>query len=637
MTDKAKGATPIAPRLELRVFWMLAYVLAVLACTPFFLAMEQPDLRTGFFSIGVWVTYPLIYLLPAIGLTALVRSLVVRLGGRDSDGSPRHWARTLVSVLAVLGASGTIALLFTDQRIHELYGFHINGFVLNIVTTEGGLESMGAGQSTYVVIALGSLALLLGVSALLWLSCRLPSGCRPNFRWAIPLLLFTVGERVIYGISHVQGHVSVLVGADAFPLYSRLTFDSLASDLGYEVVRQEGAPNLGEQSGQLHYPLEPLAIAPDAPTPNIVWIAVESWRWDTVTPEIMPRTFAFAEQTTLFKQHYSGGNGTRMGVFSMFYGIYGAYWFSMLDERRGPVLIDTLLEQDYQMSVNTSAKFTYPEFNETVFARVSEEDLKEWSGGPGWERDRAHVGGVLDFIEERDPARPFFTFSFLESPHARYTFPEECAVAKPYLEDFNYATMSLEDDIELIHNRYLNSCNHLDGQVGRILDYLESEGLMENTIVVLTGDHGEEFLEKGNWGHGSTFSEEQIRVPLILHVPSRDPAQVERLTSHMDLPATILPLLGVTNEPSLISQGLDLFGTATRDHVVLADWSRICLLTDTLKTSLPLKAKGFFRNKVTTRDDQPLEVDQEIPVGVLQQVLEGLARFRRKRGASSAP
>jgi membrane-anchored protein YejM (alkaline phosphatase superfamily) len=225
----------------------------------------------------------------------------------------------------------------------------------------------------------------------------------------------------------------------------------------------------------------------------------------------------------------------------------------------------------------------------------------------------------------------------LESPHARYTFPEECAVAKPYLEDFNYATMSLEDDIELIHNRYLNSCNHLDGQVGRILDYLESEGLMENTIVVLTGDHGEEFLEKGNWGHGSTFSEEQIRVPLILHVPSRDPAQVERLTSHMDLPATILPLLGVTNEPSLISQGLDLFGTATRDHVVLADWSRICLLTDTLKTSLPLKAKGFFRNKVTTRDDQPLEVDQEIPVGVLQQVLEGLARFRRKRGASSAP
>src|SRR4030095_12363055 len=101
-------------------------------------------------------------------------------------------------------------------------------------------------------------------------------------------------------------------------------------------------------------------------------------------------------------------------------------------------------------------------------------------------------------------------------------------------EEMNYATMDLERDMGLIKNRYINSCRHLDTQIERILKYLDEKGLMSSTIVLITGDHGEEFMEHGRWGHNSTFSEEQIRVPFVLWVPGRQPEEVNRMSSHLD-------------------------------------------------------------------------------------------------------
>jgi len=114
-----------------------------------------------------------------------------------------------------------------------------------------------------------------------------------------------------------------------------------------------------------------------------------------------------------------------MGMFSMFYGLYGGYWFAFQEQERGPVLIDTLIADGYQLQMRTSARFTYPEFNETIFARVPRGDMHEGDGRPGWVNDRENVAGLIDFVDRRDPARPFFAFMFFESPHARYDFPPE--------------------------------------------------------------------------------------------------------------------------------------------------------------------------------------------------------------------
>jgi membrane-anchored protein YejM (alkaline phosphatase superfamily) len=325
-----------------------------------------------------------------------------------------------------------------------------------------------------------------------------------------------------------------------------------------------------------------------------------------------------------------------MGMFSMFYGLYGGYWFEFQELERGPLLVDTLVDDGYQMWLRTSAKFTYPEFDETIFARVPRDAMHEGDGRPGWMNDRDHVGALLESIDQRDRARPFFAFMFFESPHARYDFPPESVIRTPYLERLNYATMDLHRDIGLIKNRYLNACHHLDSQLQRVYDHLEREGLLDSTLVVVTGDHGEEFMEKGHWGHASAFTEEQTRVPLVLWVPGVRPAEVTRMTSHLDLPATILGLLGVANPPSDYSLGNDLLHGPERTFTVVSGWDDLAWVDAQHKVRLPF---GRFdlaqRRGVTTRDDAPLpegETASAANHSLVIELLRELNRFGRARG-----
>jgi membrane-anchored protein YejM (alkaline phosphatase superfamily) len=365
---------------------------------------------------------------------------------------------------------------------------------------------------------------------------------------------------------------------------------------------------------------------------NIVWLVGESFRADMLDPNIMPQTSAFAQKAVTFKRHYSGGNGTRMGLFAMFYGLYGNYWFNFLHELRGPVLIDLLIKDNYQMQMFTSAKFTYPEFDKTVFARIPKENLHEEASGASWQRDRANVDKMLSFLEHRDPNKPFMTFMFFESPHARYDFPPEDAIRKPYLESFNYATVNLSRDIALIKNRYINSCHHLDSQYGRIIRWLEDNALLDSTIVVITGDHGEEFMEKGYWGHNSSYVEEQVLAPLVIWAPGQQPRTVTKMTSHLDLPATILKLLGVTNPPQDYSLGFDLFGDKTRDFTIVSNWDSFAYIDKDNKAVFPLGVGALGRTEVTTVSDTAVTDKSAFYAShhtCFMQVMDELKKFRK--------
>src|SRR3989338_5842874 len=123
---------------------------------------------------------------------------------------------------------------------------------------------------------------------------------------------------------------------------------------------------------------------------------------------------------------------------------------------------------------------------------------------------------------------------FFESPHARYYFPQTSVIATPFRDDLNYATLSktvLRNDIVPIKNRYINSVHHLYMQYGRIFEYLKTHQLLDSTIVILIGDHGEEFMEHGFWGHNSTFVDQQVRTPLVIYAPGMKPVASDQMTS----------------------------------------------------------------------------------------------------------
>ncbi len=624
-------------------YFFVSYLVIIALSYGFLDRVVINDLRTGFFVAATLLSSSFFYLLPAIIISKAVHFLLAsRLAGLWKRVA--RWA-PVVDFAVAIGAVVVMELLvFADLTVFGLFGFHINGFVVNLVTTPGGMESMGAGSSAMVVGFVGFVALVSAQILLLWLIHRVMVRVKHHtLSWPariysyglLVIVLLGVSGKATYGMSHLQDFKKVLVAAHAFPLYQPLTIRSLAKKLGVEVKRQEGM-EIDNQISTLSYPAQPLQVTvPDKPL-NLVWLVAESWRADMLDPEIMPATSKFARQGQRFNNHYSGGNGTRMGLFSMFYGVYGPYWFSFLAERRQPVIMDVLQDQGYQLGLYTSAKFSYPEFDKTIFAGVPQEELHSHQESQGWRADRHNVGEMLGFIEGRDRSRPFMTFMFFESPHASYYFPEESVIRQPYLEDFNYATMSLDKDIGLIFNRYVNSSHHLDSQFARVFSYLEENDLLENTVVVVTGDHGEEFMEKGRWGHNSAFHEEQVKVPLVIWLPGKGAGETARMTSHLDIAATLLPLLGVKNNSSDYSQGFDLLGPGRRQFTIISDWSRVCYVDEKYKEVIPLKASSMMGGSTSARDDMPLAdpaLFQKTHLDFLQEVMSGLGKF--KRGSAS--
>ncbi|MEW6289694.1 MAG: sulfatase-like hydrolase/transferase [Thermodesulfobacteriota bacterium] len=618
----------------LNYYFTLCYLLTLAVCSSFLQKTDFHNVKTALFSMAVFLTYGFIYLLPAFIITKLCHYLCCKVLDR---GENRRLISALTYTAAVATTAGTILLLYADRTIYNLFGFHFNGFVWNLITTPGGLESMGGSDAATVTYGLIAGGIIVLPAFLLWLlrsfmsQGRLPGG--PRKTWVYLTVIFLVlacGERITYGVSHLQCYSPILVTANTYPLYLPLTFRSLAKKMGFNVARKNDV-SFASSASALHYPLQPLQVTrPEKPL-NIVWLVAESLRWDMLDQEIMPETFAFSRQGRRFTQHYSGGIGTREGMFTMFYGLYGNSWFSFLDERRSPVLMDELQRQGYQMSMYTSARFSYPEFDKTIFARVPGDMLHEHIEQFGWQADQKNITDMLEFLKKRDAARPFMTFMFFESPHARYYFPDESVIRKDYLQDFNYATMSLEKDSGLIFNRYVNACHHQDKLIKRILDFLGQEQLLDNTMVIITGDHGEEFMEKGHWGHNSNFVEEQSRVPLVLYVPGMKPAVVDRMTSHLDLPATVMKLLGVANPPQDYSMGFDLLGDEQRPYTIMTDWTRICYVDSNYKAVYPHKGPPV-QSVITTKNDLPVADEAAFNAASknnLVQVMGELGRFTR--------
>ena len=107
----------------------------------------------------------------------------------------------------------------------------------------------------------------------------------------------------------------------------------------------------------------------------------------------------------------------------------------------------------------------------------------------------------------------FFGWVFFVSPHSPYT------AADP--------TTASEDP----HERYLQALLHMDQQFGRLLRTLEETGSLDSTIVIFTGDHGEEFGEHGGKYHKSTLYNEVTHVPLVVWLPNKEGRTIEEPTS----------------------------------------------------------------------------------------------------------
>ncbi len=596
---------------------------------------------SGFFSEGIAAAtnLSLLFHVSAWGFYAFLYSLIAVLPAWLSSLFLKRHPRLLAGLAIGLTSAG-LMFIKSDLMIYDLYRFHFNSFVWNLMTTKGGLASLGTSGGTYISIAWSVLLVFL-IQALLWSASARYAQMKLLRRAAIlvwmlaPILFATQG--LIYGISDVKNIAAVLDTAEVYPFYQQILMRKLAARFGMEIERnQHHNHHLTVDTSRLKYPLQPLRYQSVNRPPNIVIFAAESLRWDRLTPEIMPNTWQLGQQGILFKQHYSSGNGTREGLFGMFYGLYGSYWASFLHAQQSPLLMDRLQSLGYQFDLRTSAKFSYPEFNKTLFAKFPLSDLHEAEDRMSpWRRDEWNASQQIAFLNQRDRSKPFMSFFFFESTHARYDFPKQAVIASPYLGDVNYWNMSrasLQPRIGEFKNRYSNAAHWVDAQIGRVIDELRAQGLMENTIIIITGDHGEEFLEKGNWGHNSTFVEEQTHVPMVMWMPGHHPLEVTNVTSHLDISPTLLQALGAPAEASDYSLGRNIFDTQARDFIVVSDWRTIGVLTKDMKYRIAYQQNGMKHYEPSGRNDEMLNAEQQAALTAenqpqLLQAIKNCSRF----------
>ena len=158
----------------------------------------------------------------------------------------------------------------------------------------------------------------------------------------------------------------------------------------------------------------------------------------------------------------------------------------------------------------------------------------------------------LGWLDDR-PRAPYFAFLNFMDAHTPYTPPDSfrnryrTPMPRP-ASRYAYADRPpirlTPTDMRPRQDLYDGSIAYLDSEIGRLLDALEQRGGLENTLVVLTADHGEEFAEHGLGGHGSTLYRLSVQVPLVLWFPGRIPAgrRVASPVSLHNLAATVLDL-----------------------------------------------------------------------------------------------
>ena len=474
----------------------------------------------------------------------------------------------LMSILSVL--------IFLDMQVYDIYRFHINGFILNMVFSSGATEIFTFDTILYIK-EIGLFLVFVICHIVLWiLACRWTDMFSKKLVWVTFCLMIgtTLYAHCFHIYASFRQQPSVMKCRRLLPYYFPTTAYSLMTKMGFEAPVDNGTDKLGVVEGDVVYPLHSIEADTSGCHPNIVMILIDSWNPRTLTEKCMPNTYQYAKASRWYQNHFSCSNGTRSSIFGLFFSVPSYYWDVFEASHQSPVFIDEMLRQNYQCQVYPSATLQSPPFQRVVFHHIKGLHVST-EGKSIYDRD---VNITENFLKELPQyvasGRPFFSMLFYDMAHGMEIPKELNNHFQPAWDFADYSRLSNTTDPMPFFNLYQNCCYLIDVQINRVLTALKDAGIEKNTIVLITGDHGQEFNEnkKNYWGHNGNFSRWQVCVPLVVHNTQVDehPVKYVHRTTHYDIIPTLMQeALGVTNSIADYSVGHLLNDTQPRRwHVV---------------------------------------------------------------------
>ena len=173
--------------------------------------------------------------------------------------------------------------------------------------------------------------------------------------------------------------------------------------------------------------------------------------------------------------------------------------------------------------------------------------------------DRFLIDRLIQWIDEK-PGQPFLAYCWTDQTHNPYA-------RRPGSKPVNFFTEHQPPTHAEALARYLNVLHETDGHLGRLFAALRERGLADDTLVVITGDHGEAFADPHDQqGHGFSVFEEEVHVPLMIWNPRLFPEgrRMAGIGGHVDLNPTVADILGAEIPDGW--QGHSLFASARPDR-----------------------------------------------------------------------
>jgi Sulfatase len=526
-------------------------------------ALDTP-LEIGAFLIGLLACQTLVFV--------LLYRLVRRLHRKRPDSPLFHF-----NYLFFVGG-GAIALIIAK---YQALAFFSDAMSLQIVRNLGGgslTDALLYSLSEAGLILIGGVAALLFYAGIRFLfrrkwraAANLPDYWRLTRRQlvallvATPIVLFLMNRvddaraalsrfNSVTAVSLVMEQLTDF-DRDGYSLFSfpidGAPFDGsrfpYALDIPGDGIDQDGLAGDFTFSGAAPQPQLPLIAGRK---PNVILIVLESTRADTIGRQVNGRPLtpvmdALAARGSVAQRAYSHVGFTTASLQSLFTGT-----LAPVDDRQS--LVRDFLGNGYQVGVISGQAEDFGDTANLVGMRrgqvfVDGTMLKDQRSGAFAAQGSVNIDGkvLLRQFDERlgRPeawTQPHFLYVNLQSAHFPYFTPgmDQILPGEPIARGDISA-----GNRDRVEHTYWNAIAYNDRLIGALIARLRRLGVLDNTIIVVTADHGESLFDDGFLGHGHMLNEQQTRIPFILSAPG---AAIPPVIGLDDMRAIILRAAGAS-------------------------------------------------------------------------------------------
>ncbi len=378
------------------------------------------------------------------------------------------------------------------------------------------------------------------------------------------------------------------VGQQAAPIDSSL---AAYSDQAVTLLFRADRGEVVLDNIALHRPVQQKPIASGkSRAKHLVLVLIDTLRADRLvfhnpsTRVQTPYLDKLANQSMVFERAFASENWTKPSIASLLSGLYPQTHLTKDDRAKLPKSVRMASEHLKAMGFTTAAFVANGYVSDKFGFKRGWDTWTNYVREGKANRARYVIDDAINWLDSRPPDKPFFLYVHTIDPHVPYIPPKAYwsrydslpynGPVKPtqtakLLEKVKTGSLKLSDRDKIrLEALYDGEISYHDDQLARLHDALERHGLLDDTLIVVTSDHGEEFFEHGLVGHGHSLYEELLHVPLMVRLPGAANDGGTRSTAEVNL-ADVFPtccdILGVEPPADLEGESLvpQLMGTST--------------------------------------------------------------------------